>query len=203
MEEEEEGEELEGCAISLSTIPYPPCVPSPLSYPFSNLQGRLWRMQSRSGGEIFGPVYEGNKGTLEWQHLQPSPPVTFRSASLPAPPVVPVRCAVVEFSKVHWRYPLAACTISLYPAPQWPPRSNSHGAATFDMLSQRSLYAQRLKLPDGSQNFFPRLCLTNIQVSNVHLIGFQASAVPMCQQYFFKGEAHPKTLSHCFTLFSS
>lgn len=128
----------------------PVCVPS--STPFLISGGKVWRMQS-GHGEVGGwwgvwTCLQGNKEMVDWRHLQPSS-TTFcwvppASSSLALLPLVPVSDVVVEISEVRRRYPLAAHTISLYPSPQWHPRSNPHSRTGIVMLRQHFLYSQRL-----------------------------------------------------------
>lgn len=65
------GGEIEGCAISLSTIAYPRLCT--LSHPSSNLWGKVWRMQSGQEGGASGPVYKETRGWLTGSASNPPP----------------------------------------------------------------------------------------------------------------------------------
>lgn len=125
------GVEIEGCAVSLSTIAYPQLCN--LSHSFSN----LWGKGCGTGGGIWACL-QGDEGTVDWQRHRPS------SHYPPPPTLVPVNGAVVEISKVGWCYPLASHTISLYPSPYRPSRLKPPSRAAYEMLRQHFLWTQQL-----------------------------------------------------------
>ncbi len=133
------GGEIEGCAISLSTIAYPRLCT--LSHPSSNLWGKVWRMQS--GQE--GGIYKETRGWLTGIASNPPPLPLERHPPPLLFPLVPVSGAVVEISKVRRCYPLAAHTISLSFAPVAlkiePTRRNHvcYATPTFSVFSKAQL----------------------------------------------------------------
>lgn len=63
-------EEIEGCAISLSSIAYPRLFT--LSHPSSNLREKVWRMCNQDGRGGMWTCLQRNKGMVDRQRIQPS-----------------------------------------------------------------------------------------------------------------------------------
>lgn len=138
--------------------------------PSSNLGGKGWRMQSghkgREGGwgRLRGPVYEGTRGWLTDRDSNlPLLLFPFECNPLlfPPPPPLPlvrVRGAVVEISKVGWCFSLAALTISLYPLPPADPPDGTHTAEP-RLQSSAGLFCVQTRV---------LTCLTCIQFSKAH-----------------------------------
>lgn len=132
--------------LPLSTIAYPHLCT--LSHPTSNLQGKVWRMQSVFVGEgASGPVYKETRGWLvDWQHLQPT-------SAHPTPPNTILFSHLylsvgqwLRSQRFRWCCPLAPLLAQdlFILSPQRFSGSNPQRGATLDMLCQLFLYSQRL-----------------------------------------------------------